>query len=518
MKKLARLWAIFAIALLALTTSCEEPTPAPLYATPEVLTFEADGASYPMTISAPADWEAHIVGEAADWLALEFYSGGATEGTSVQVTAWANRTGSTRYGEIVITSRDERVVVHVEQAAIEGDSSDLPVATRKNSYVINGNEYDWGSVAFTMTGENPSIVASPTSGLKGSEDFFSAQEYLFVGISPLLNGVEFNIKEEGLLFTLISTLTAAPLETVAPGMTDEVTKGRCCLTLEGNLCTLIASMRLANGTTLAINIEAPVESGTQVNDNTFSRGGEQKPIRASFCLNENGKTHLYLSPGGVDYAQELEIVTVYIYLIVDDALVDGNTHSLANTSGHNFTLGVVDNLDSTKSWEISSANLRGASGNFSIAHNGGQNYTATIEVNYEGVDYTALFEGDCVWYYDVPIVDTNYLILDGRRSNITSASINTSAEVWVVTLTTDGNDTIVATAPATFFDGNARGFSQSAELTVTCNGTTYSKANGFSGTFTALYSEDKSTLEVTFTNYAGCEISYSGAVTVVKNS
>ena len=39
MKKLARLWAIFAIALLALTTSCEEPTPAPLYAAPEVLTF-----------------------------------------------------------------------------------------------------------------------------------------------------------------------------------------------------------------------------------------------------------------------------------------------------------------------------------------------------------------------------------------------------------------------------------------------------------------------------------------------
>ena len=71
----------------------------------------------------------------------------------------------------------------------------------------------------------------------------------------------------------------------------------------------------------------------------------------------------------------------------------------------------------------------------------------------------------------------------------------------------------MATAPATFFDGNARGFSQSADLTVSYEGVTYSKANGYSGTFTALYDESGETLSLSFTNYDNLELSYAGSVT-----
>jgi hypothetical protein len=49
---------------------------------------------------------------------------------------------------------------------------------------------------------------------------------------------------------------------------------------------------------------------------------------------------------------------------------------------------------------------------------------------------------------------------------------------------------------------------------VSYNRRTYSKANGDSGTMTAIYNADTHNLELYFTNYAGMEFSYKGEVTL----
>jgi hypothetical protein len=156
----------------------------------------------------------------------------------------------------------------------------------------------------------------------------------------------------------------------------------------------------------------------------------------------------------------------------------------------------------------------GATGSILLKKNKEGNYTALLDVLYDGLPYEVRFEGDCISCYDAPVVESNYFLFEGEKSSITSASIDATGSPWSVSLHLASGQSVVVTAPEKFFDGNAHGFSQSADLTVTYGETTFSKANGNSGTITLNLNEEELTLVLSFTNYAGCELEYNGAVTI----
>ncbi|MBO5805405.1 MAG: BACON domain-containing protein [Tidjanibacter sp.] len=520
MKRIAKLLMCFVAFAAATFVACEEPQveeQVTLTVSPTAITFEAENDLVRnIQISSSHQWKAEVV-EGGDWLGVSRLSGEAANQTSVDVVAWANESAEERRGSIKFTSEDKQVVVSVlQEGQVPPTEEPLPEATAPNSYLINGQQSSFGSVEFYMVGENLAIVATPVRRVSGVEGILATNNYFYAAISPLLNGKEFDPLIENRPYTFISTLSSAQIATLAPEMTEEVIRGKCCLWLKDEKATLVASFELADGTQVAVNLEAEVDKGLSVNENSIVRGAESKPIRASFYLEEDGMTYLYFTPGGVDYFADLEIVTWYIYLCIESSNVGAGQLSLESLSAGRFAMGLVDNVDAKAGWSIESGDMQGATGNLTVSSSKGGAYAVEVQMTYGVENYAIHFDGECRSALDEAVVETNYILYGGTKSALVAAKVFCSGDVWSVELTTSDGDTAVATMPSAMFDGNARGFSQSPHLTVSYKGETFSKANGYSGTLSCKLNADESSVAVTFTNYSGCDISYDGKATIIN--
>ena len=257
---------------------------------------------------------------------------------------WMKRFGLVLFTAILLTgvvTSCEEVEPTPENPGTENPNPETPTPEplAKNAYAINDATHTFGSVGAMMEGENLLIVATPTSGVEGAEAIFECEEYFYGAVSPLLLDVEFDVMSEQRLFTMVSTLAGASLETVAPEFLDEVSAGKCLINKNGNIFTLKAELTLIDGTTLAVHIEA--EEHFVVNENKIWRGKEEKPLRAAFYQTEEGTTGLYFTPGGIDYFEELEIATWYLYLVLDDELISGDVVSLSGLNGKSFVFGMA---------------------------------------------------------------------------------------------------------------------------------------------------------------------------------
>ena len=384
---------------------------------------------------------------------------------------------------------------------------ELPV----NSYSILGEPTSLQSVAVDMLGENIYVVASPTPNLTTAEAILECEEYIFVAVSPLLLGKEFDLKTEQSLYTIMSTLGGAPLKEVTPDNNSEVKAGTVQLTYEGGVAVAKATITLANGREFKLHLSA--EKEVVVNDNIIARGDEEKPLRAAFYDEGDYSTTLYFTPAGVEYFDELEDATWYMYIGISNALIDGKAHSIAELGGtSSFEFGVIDNLNDMKSVEIMEGYLRGATGSFRISKTADATYNATININLLDVQYVVDFDGECISVDYAPAKKMNYLIYKGAEYAISAATIEKGESVWVVTLENSSNENLVLSAPARFFDGGIFGFSQSADFTVTYGSTIYSKANGYNGTLEVSYSASSGDLMLHFFNNSELEFDFTGVV------
>lgn len=401
----------------------------------------------------------------------------------------------------------------------DGTVIELPrVQLAPNTYSINGQVADLKSTAIMMVDENISIVATPTEGVGSAEEMFECEEFLFTSVSPLLVGKEFDLMTETELYTVMSTFADAFIGAAAPGMVDELKAGHASFEYEENTLVVKAELTLADGTLFSFH--AVAQEAVQVNENTMIRGEEQKPVRAAFYMAEDGMTALYFTPGEIGYFDELYDTTWFVYLMISDDLV-GQKFDITTVGEESlFMFGMSDQLDENHYVEIANYDLQGATGDFTVTKNSDGNYTAEINITVNGVSYTVAYEGDCTSYDAVPEVKTNYLLCGEEEFQITAATLTKGDTVWSVELTTTSGKNLAFTAPESCFDGETYGFSQSADMTVTYDGVTYSKANGHSGTLTAYYKTLSQQLTVDFTNYGGgesgytkIEFNYTGAVT-----
>lgn len=393
-----------------------------------------------------------------------------------------------------------------------GNGSVSSAELSENSYAVDGKVSQFGSTAVLMMGDNISIVATPKAGVATAEAILECDEYLFAAANPLLLGKSFDLKNEASLFTFISTLSGAQLESVAPEMTNEISAGTALFTYENNILVVKADITLVSGTTLSLYAKA--EQQVVVNDNTMSCGKKEKVVRSAFYMEEGGKTALYFGSGEVDYFEEFEYVVWQTYIMVDNAFVDGVKHNVDASSIEAF--GMVDLLDSSNSVAIDSGNLQDAKGSYTISKTGEGAYSVELAIMVNGISYTVSFVGECVSVDLAPEIKSNYLLFDNKEYSISAATFTKGESVWSVEFVTSSGKNLLLTAPANYFDGNTYGFSQSADLTLSYDGVTYSKANGYSGSLTAEYDAANQSLTAEFSNYDNLQFSYAGSVTVVE--
>ena len=130
--------------------------------------------------------------------------------------------------------------------------SELPI----NSCSISGEATKLQSVAVEMLDDNIYIVATPTPNIATATEIFGCEEYLFVAVNPLLVGKEFDLKTESSLYTIISTLSDAPLREVTPENNSEVKAGTVKFTYENNIATVKGAITLKNGKELKFHLSA----------------------------------------------------------------------------------------------------------------------------------------------------------------------------------------------------------------------------------------------------------------------
>ena len=384
-----------------------------------------------------------------------------------------------------------------------------------NSYSLLGEAVKLQSVAVDMSDENIYIVATPTANITTAEAIFECEEFVFVAVSPLLVGKEFDLKTEQSLYTIMSTLSGAPLQEVTPENNSEVKAGTAQLTYEGGVAVATATITLANGNVLKLHLSA--EKEVVVNDNLIARGIEEKPLRAAFYDEGDHSTMLYFTPAGVEYYDELKKVSWYIYLGVSNQLIDGKTHLLADMDGtSSFEFGVIDNNQSSKTVEIMAGYLRGATGDFTISKTADATYTASINIKLLGVQYVVEFEGECITVDYAPEKKINFFDYKGSECETLSAVLTKGDVVWSIKVALSNGKSVVLNAPKEFFNSGdgGRGFSQSKDFTVEYDGTIYSKANDYSGTIISAYDEAAQSIALEFFNNSDVKFNYTGIVEV----
>ena len=389
------------------------------------------------------------------------------------------------------------------------DPTDKPAEQAMNSYVLSGEGHLFGSVVVSNIGEYLCIAASVAEGVSSFDKIFEQEEYFYVAITPMLNGDEFDLMTESKLYTVISTLKGAELETVAPEMKEEIQAGKCSFTYNDGKTTVDASLTLADGKELTVKMEA--EENIVVNENIITVNGTSKPVRTAFHKTEDGLTEIYLTPAGISYSEELAITTYYAYLILDENQCTGKTIMASDI----IEAGFVDNVQET---HISSATAD-CSGTVNVLRDAENPsaYTIVASINLDGTVIDIQFKGGAVDYNLKP--EIIYEIVYGKRSyKISNVILDKTIgnDLWKVIVESNGKD-LTITLPSSAFDGNPKGFSQfknNPDVMVTYGDNVYNYASGHSGTITVGIDED--TIHVEFTNYNDLQALYEGAFTLIE--
>lgn len=386
-----------------------------------------------------------------------------------------------------------------------------------DTYIINGKEYAFGSTALMQIGENISIAGTPEQNhSEVTEIMTEASEYFFAAISPVLMGNTFDPMTESATFTFMSSLKGAFLETVAPGLTSEITDGICIVTHEQEILTLKLRLTLADGTSIGVHLtaeegkDAPIE----VNENEISYGDETKPLRSAFYLEEGNLTYLFFSAANIAYFTELDIAMAYMYMVVPTKLINGTEVELSEISIDSpFRFGMVDNVNPDKCFEIDGISIGDAAGFFCIENPELGIYAVEYEIMVDGVPYYVSFEGECTSAELEPPVEVkeNFFTFDKQDFEYDSVELEKGESFWTVHLNMNNGKTAQLTMSENFISqGGTFGFSQDKNMAVIYDGVTYNKANGYTGTISIGLDQEDSSIEVEFTNYAGFDFYYYG--------
>lgn len=372
-----------------------------------------------------------------------------------------------------------------------------------NIFSVDGKVGVFESVVVSNYGEYICIAATPSDGVDVFDEVFDQEEYFYVAISPLLNGKEFDMMTEERLYTVMSKINGAFLESVTPSTTEALSSGTAMFNCKDGNVNAELEMVLADGTALTVKLEAD-DAEIVVNENLFSIDGNDKPVRSSFSKFENGTTALYLTPAGIDYFDDLQIATYYAYIILDDAKCHGKMLTVEDV----IAVGYADNFNAL----VVDSRSVSTTGTLNVASDPDdpRHYIVSANLDFDGVSLELRFDGN-TRDANVKEVKESKIVYEGKSLSIKGVALDRQTDVegvCHVLITTEKEDVIQISVPTGFVDGNPHGFSQSPDLYIMYDGVVYSKANGSSGTVNVGVSDGVMKLEAT--NYKNLEILYEG--------
>ena len=392
-----------------------------------------------------------------------------------------------------------------DQPGQGGDGQENPEkpALKENAYELDGVQASFGSVALSNIGDYICIAATPSEGVDSFEEVFDQEEYFYVAISPLLNGKEFDMTKEAKVFTVMSTLEGAYLESVAPTLTDEITSGTCLFNYKEGVAMVEVSIVFADGAELSVKMSAE-ETGIVVNENIFAIGGNEKPVRTAFRMVEDGTTTLYLTPAGIEYFEDIDITTYYAYIILESGKCHGRTLTVEDV----IAVGYADNFNElvVDSREVATTGTL----NIAADPNDMAHYVVALDLDFAGTSLKIRFDGETLDALAKEVV-TNEVVYNGTSLGIKEVYVDFMPNpecLTTVMIFTERDGVVRIKIPNNYLDGNAHGFSQSQNLYIEYDGVVYSKANGYSGTVTVSFDDD--IIKVNATNYDNLEITYEG--------
>lgn len=399
-------------------------------------------------------------------------------------------------------------------------------ALKENTVTVNGTDKTLTGVFVDEFSGYIMITATDAPGAESFNWLYENEaEYIQILVLPSLCNKEFDVLTETDSFSIFSTYKDAPLvDGVGTGFTEGLESGLCRVNFDGENAEMFADLKLSDGSTISVR-GAGKFSGEAPNESYIDRNGDKDPLRAAFYSVESGTAMFYFTPADIEYFEEIDVASYYVAVIIDEEMLSSGQTIDINSTTENFQIYYVDNLNEEMAI-IGTDKTNGATGTFSIAKLAGEaEFAATMDIDFSAKLSISLdFSGVCTDMYAVPEKE-NEFTYDGVTSAIASALVDTSAEPWVIWLSSESGvttvegmqsaDAVKITAPEEAFSGEPVGFSTYKEtLSFAYKGIEWNYNNDAIGTLTA--SLDGTTLSVEFTNYGNLNGYYSGEAVVIK--
>lgn len=368
------------------------------------------------------------------------------------------------------------------------------------------------------TGGYTFVVMSQTAGYTSWEECMDGGDYIMMSIANEAVGQTIDMTTyENYSFVNYSPL-AQSIETISPLEPETLailSQGEMCIEKNGEYTDARFSIETTDDTLF----EGKVHVYTPAPENYITFNDGTKPIRAAFYY----ENYLYLTPGGIDYGQDISDCSQYLCLTKP---VTGETVDVATSADDFMVIFAYDYGEG----QIVSMKGSGDSGSYTVKTLGENEYEITFDITFaDGNHIEGQYSGSFKDFLAEPQKENEYTF-EGVPHAINSVVVDTTSSVYTFYFSSEAGlvtvddmntagDLVTVKADATICNGNSWGFSSAAaegkELSVIYNGVTYNSAAGSFGTLNAVLSESE--LQLSFAGYGEApDIYYKGSVAVVK--
>ncbi len=382
-----------------------------------------------------------------------------------------------------------------------------PAVTPGSNFVKFGeSEYELKSAVIKKQGGYYFLYLSPTEGLTTVSEMLNVN-HLMLAVTPDLLGKEFNLSEldeDGDSYYYIYYVAESLEDPIGASFDDwnELYKdGTVKVSLDDDQLSLAFSWTGKEDTDDFSGAYSGAYTMIEESPYYFTVDGNRKDCKAVFCETKPDGVTLYFTSGDITDAKRLPDTYYYASLFLPTKALDGREIDI--TGDDEFELTFVDNINE-QTINLSTSNIRNATGTLSVEKNSDGTYSAKIDVKGMGEDRSleVFYEGTPMTY------DTStpnaYTLGEDAYADITAAAskLEDGLYTFYFTSTADNatadNADIIVTVPEEFMTGEIKGFSgteTNAKISITYKGATYNQASCKGSNALAMGGNVKATLD-----------------------
>lgn len=401
-----------------------------------------------------------------------------------------------------------------------------------NTYRLDGADTKIGSTFVMSSGDYLAFYVTKQEGIGSFEQFLEMEEepeYLYFLVTPSLLNKELDLMTEKGEFAIGTTFSDVSLgEGIAPDFNESIQEGKAKFEFDETTrkCRISIELSIADGSETGMPFRLLAETvipEVEINKNIYSINGNEKPLRASFYMfPDETSLFLYFTSSEVVSLDEMtELAETYViakmpYTFDDSGAISVNASEASFIYVDNYTGEMLDAVGSVTKSEVTVGSPNPDSDMAEMA------VKASLDFKFDnGQTVKIEFDGNSISADYVPPV-ANEFTINSETYSIGSAVLDRTTVPYTLWFhNTAGCDVIgemeggvTIKLPADCFTGEAVGFSQEPDFTISYGAVTWSGANGDSGTVTASVADGM--LSVEATNYDNFDLNYNGPVVIIE--